>query len=158
MKKLKIDLSMVEDAMEDVDRGYAEYYLNTETGQVIMITGEIARYAEEELKDNLPEWMLDAIKIAKEVLVENPESYIGIPSKPTYESYNLMVEFAESVPDEQLREKLSIALDGKGAFRLFKMVLNDYQFYREKWFQFKEQRLKTEILDWLKSIGIEVIE
>lgn len=158
MKKLKIDLSMVEDAMEDVDRGYAEYYLNTETGQVIMITDEIARYAEKELKDNLPEWMLDAIKIAKEVLVENPGSYIEIPSKPTYESYNLMVEFAESVPDEQLREKLSIALDGKGAFRRFKMVLNDYQFYREKWFQFKEQRLKTEILDWLKSIGIEVIE
>jgi hypothetical protein len=159
MKKLKADLPMIEAAMEDVERDYNEYFLDKDTGEVIILTEEVTGYAEEqELRDDLPEWMLNQIKIAKEILIENPERYINIPMKPLSESYKLMVEFADSVTDELLREKLNIALVGKGAFHRFKMVLIDYPFYKQKWFQFKEQKLKIEILDWLRSIGIEAIE
>ena len=44
----------------------------------------------------------------------------------------MIVEFAEKVVDELLREKLSIALDGREAFRSFKNVIADYSDYREK--------------------------
>ena len=37
--------------------------------------------------------------------------------------YGWMVEFAETVADRRLREKLDVALDGRGAFRRFKDVL-----------------------------------
>jgi len=43
----------------------------------------------------------------------------------------LIVEFTEKVVDELLREKLSIALDGRKAFRRFKNVIADYPDYRE---------------------------
>ena len=159
MKKLKIDLSMIEAAMEDAERYYNKYFLDRDTGEVIILTEEVTGYTkEQELRDDLSEWMLNELKIAKEILIDNPERYINIPMKPVYESYNLMVEFADSVTDELLREKLNITLVGKGAFHRFKMVLSDYPFYKQKWFQLKEQRLKIEILDWLRSIGIEVIE
>lgn len=66
-----------------------------------------------------------------------------------------MQEFAESVDDESLREKLSIALDVKEAFRRFKNVFDNYLEYRNKRFKFKQERLNEEVIEWLNSIGIE---
>jgi len=68
-----------------------------------------------------------------------------------------MVEFAEKVEDELLREKLSIALDGRGAFRRFKNVITDYPDYREKWFKFRDERINKKVTEWLNSIGIEPV-
>jgi len=50
---------------------------------------------------------------------------------------------------------LSIALDGKGAFRRFKNVLMDYPEVEKQWFKFKAEKDKEEVKDWLESIGIE---
>jgi len=68
-----------------------------------------------------------------------------------------MVEFTEKVEDELLREKLSIALDGKGAFRRFKNVIADYPGYRERWFKFSDERKNKKVIEWLNSIGIETL-
>jgi len=43
-----------------------------------------------------------------------------------------MVAFTESLEDENLKEKLWIALNGKGAFRRFKDVLLSYPEKREE--------------------------
>jgi len=159
MKKLKVDLEMIANAMEDVARMDMDYYLDKETGEVIITSEEIFGYAEEEdedkLREDLSDWQKEDIKLAKEILFNNPERYICIPERPSYEGYNLMVEFAEKVEDELLREKLSIALDGKGAFRRFKNVIADYPDYREKWFKFKDERSNKKVIEWLNSIGIE---
>lgn len=48
-----------------------------------------------------------------------------------------MVEFTETVSDLRLREKLAVALDGRGAFGRFKRVLGDYPEERERWFDTK---------------------
>jgi hypothetical protein len=68
----------------------------------------------------------------------------------------LIVEFAEGVADSKIRRELSIALDGKGAFRRFKNVLRDYPEVEKQWFQFKADRDKEEVKEWLESIGIEL--
>jgi hypothetical protein len=69
-----------------------------------------------------------------------------------------MVEFTEGVWDQKIQRKLSIALDGKGAFRRFKNVLRDYPEVEKEWFRFKNKRDKEEVKDWLESIGIEMDE
>jgi len=89
------------------------------------------------------------------LLWSDSERYIRIPERDSYEGYNLMQEFAESVDDESLREKLSIALDVKEAFRRFKNVFDNYLEYRNKRFKFKQERLNEEVIEWLNSIGIE---
>jgi len=160
MKKLKVDLEMIANAMEDVARMDMDYYLNKEKGEVIITSEETFRYAEEEededkIRENLPDWQKEDIKLAKDILFNNPDRYICIPERPSYEGYNLMVEFTEKVEDELLREKLNIALDGKGAFRRFKNVIADYPDYREKWFKFRDERLNKKVIEWLNSIGIE---
>ena len=161
MKKLKVDLEMIANAMEDGARVDMDYYLDKETGEVIITSEETFGYAEEAEEDednigeDLPDWQKEDIKLAKDILFKNPDRYICIPERPSYEGYNLMVEFAEKVEEELLREKLYIALDGKGAFRRFKNVIADYPDYREKWFKFRDERLNKKVIEWLSSIGIE---
>jgi len=55
--------------------------------------------------------------------------------------------------DEQAAEKLSIALNGKGAFRRFKDTLYhvDDQ-WLQAWYQWKDKRLKATVEEWLKSV------
>jgi len=161
MKKLKVDLEMIANAMEDGARVDMDYYLDKETGEVIITSEETFGYAEEAEEDednigeDLPDWQKEDIKLAQDILFNNPDRYICIPERPSYEGYDLMVEFAEKVEDELLREKLYIALDGKGAFRRFKNVIADYSDYREKWFKFRDERLNKKVTEWLNSIGIE---
>jgi len=160
VKKLKVDLEMIANAMEDVSRIDMDYYLDKETGEVIVISEEVFRYAEEDednIREDLPDWQKEDVKLAQNILFKNPDRYICIPERPSYEGYNLMVEFVEKVEDELLREKLSIALDGKGAFRRFKNVIADYPDYREKWFKFRDERLNKEVIEWLNSIEIEPV-
>jgi len=160
MKKLKVDLEMIANAMEDVARTDMEYYLDEETGEIIYIPEEVSRYVEEEdenLRKELPDWQKEGVKLAQEILFKKPHRYIYIPEGPPCNGYDLMVEFAEKVEDELLREKLSIALDGKGAFRRFKNVIADYSDYREKWFKFRDERINKKVIEWLNSIGIEPV-
>ena len=157
-KKLKADLETIANAMEDTDRMDMDYYLDKETGEVIVLLEEIFRYAEEDqdkVREDLPDWQKEQVKLAQDILFKNPDRYICIPERPSYEGYNLMVEFAEKVEDELLREKLSIALDGKGAFRRFKNVIADYPDYRENWFKFRDEKMNKKVIEWLNSIGIE---
>lgn len=157
MKELKIDLEMIEMAMEDVNRDLIEYYLDTENGQVIVLSEEASKYIEDDEYVNirdLPDWQKDEIKVAEKILNDQTDRYVNIPEKPSYESYEVMVDFTEIVEDELLRDKLNIALDGKGAFRRFKNVLKNYPDYEKKWFAFKSSRMEEEVTDWLNAIGI----
>jgi len=160
MKKLKVDLEMVANAMEDVARVDMEYYLDKKTGEVIFLPVEISRYVEEEdenLRGKLLDWQKKDIKVAQDILFINLDRYINIPEGAPCNGYDLMVEFAETIVDELLREKLSIALDGRGAFRRFKNVIADYPDYREKWFIFRDERINKKVTEWLNSIGIEPV-
>ncbi|MGB6370322.1 MAG: hypothetical protein WBF68_04740 [Atribacterota bacterium] len=67
MKKLKVDLEMIANTMEDVARIDMEYYLDKETGEVIFIPEEVSRYVEEEdenLREELSDWQKEGVKLA----------------------------------------------------------------------------------------------
>lgn len=157
MKKLKIDLEEIIFIMEMSDDFGSVRLLDTETGEIVDIPNEVMAAVESDDKDeiaDLPDWGKELVETAKSVLSDDVGRYVDIPRKPSYESYNLMVEFKESVKNKRLREKLDIALDGKGAFRRFKNVLSDYSEEEKRWFVFKDERLKQEVIAWLNSIEI----
>jgi hypothetical protein len=82
MKKLKADLEMIANAMEDTNRMDMDYYLDKETGEVIVTSEEIFGYAEEDedkLREDLPDWQKEDIKLAQDILFNNPDRYICIP-------------------------------------------------------------------------------
>ena len=67
-----------------------------------------------------------------------------------------MERFVSSVADEALRERLLIAIDGKGAFRRFKDVLLAFPAERERWFAYRSELLHFHIQTWLDHMKIEV--
>jgi len=100
-------------------------------------------------------WEKDLIETAERIIGDESGRFVDIPRKPSYEAYDLMVEFTGSVKNRRLREKLEIALDGKGAFRRFKNVIADYPDEEKRWFAFKDKKLREEVVEWLNDLGIE---
>src|SRR4029078_3149345 len=64
--------------------------------------------------------------------------------------------FVSSVSDQPLRERLLIAIDGKGAFRRFKDVLLAFPAERARWFAYLSELLHFHIQTWLDHMKIEV--
>ena len=66
-------------------------------------------------------------------VASSPERYLRIDPASSREQYRWMERFVSSVSDPPLRERLLIAIDGKGAFRRFKDVLLAFPAERERW-------------------------
>src|SRR3954469_5386434 len=86
----------------------------------------------------------------------NPERYLRIDPASSREQYRWMERFVASVSDQPLRERLLIAIDGKGAFRRFKDVLLAFPAERERWFSYRSELLHFHIQTWLDHMKIEV--
>ncbi|MDD5306272.1 MAG: UPF0158 family protein [Deltaproteobacteria bacterium] len=87
--------------------------------------------------------------------IEASADFVYIEPISSREQYRWMEEFIEIVEDAGLKEKLNIAIDGKGAFRRFKDVLVGYPVERERWFVKRSTKLRAHMTEWLaaKRIG-----
>jgi len=115
-----------------------ESFLDLQTGQVVsIVSGEPEAPA---LKRNV---------------ASNIGNFIRVDPASSREQYRWMEKFVSSVSDEPLRQRLIIAIDGKGAFRRFKDVLIAYPAERERWFTYRADLLHWHIHNWLNDHGIE---
>jgi hypothetical protein len=89
---------------------------------------------------------------------ENIESFVRVEPASSREQYRWMEKFVSSVADEALRQRLTIAIDGKGAFRRFKDVLLAYPAERERWFSYRSTLLQWHIHNWLENHKIAYAE
>lgn len=80
-----------------------------------------------------------------------------VPIEPLGSSveYGWMTEFAASMANGRLRDRLEGALAGRGAFRRFKNALLDAPDERTGWFAFRDARLRAAAREWLAEQGIE---
>ena len=139
---LKIDLDQLCEAMEDGSFEDA-YFLDLETGDILFIPKDTDDEETEKLKDRIEEEF---------------DRYERIPKAESHEGYQDMVAFIATVEDEHLVELLEVAINGKGAFRRFKDVLLNYPEKRERWFQFKDDRIEERAREWLDDIDVGLIE
>ena len=158
MKKLKVDVEDIAMIMENQDRVGSQYYLDTETGETIVIPEELIDALEEgESCEDLPAWELELLPQAKAIF-GGSDRYEEIPTRPSHEAYGVLVEFASDMKDGRVKSRLESALHGKGAFGRFKDTLRGYPEIEKEWFKFKAERDKEEMKEWLESIGIEMEE
>ncbi len=149
----------------------AVYYLHRETGNIELITPDIRwqvdalleehNYELEAIEaaiDEMDSWERDILKAAVRIELGEAADYLQIPVRPTYEDYNEMKMFIETVENDLLREKLADALQGEGAFRHFKEVLQTDEDELERWYAFKDERLTERVINWLKEEEIELPE
>lgn len=79
--------------------------------------------------------------------------FVHLEPASSREQYRWMERFVSSVEDEALKERLILAIDGKGAFRRFKDVLLSYPVERDRWFTYRGNLLHIYINGWLIAQG-----
>ena len=136
LTRLAIDWAELEGALEN-NSPDLHSFLNKYTGDVIRIFNN-GTITERRLQD-----------------VEADPAYLYVEPISSREQYKWMEEFIEEIDDGPLKDKLLIAVDGKGAFRRFKDVLADDQDYREKWYSKRSSKLSIHINEWLKTKNIK---
>jgi len=141
-KTLKIYLDELCSAMDDSSYEH-DYYLDLETGEILLILDYMDDEESKKLRDNID---------------EEPDRYERIPKAESHEGYEDMEDFTATVEDEHLAELLEVAINGKGAFRRFKDVLARHPEERERWFRFKDERMEQRALEWLEDIGVSPVE
>jgi hypothetical protein len=141
-KSLKIDLDELCSAMEDSSYEH-EYYLDLTTGEILFLS----EYMDDEETGKL-----------RERIEEEPDRYERIPRAESHEGYEDMEDFIATIKDEHLAELLEVAINGRGAFRRFKDVLLRYPEERERWFQFKDERIEERARGWLDDISVTLAE
>ena len=85
----------------------------------------------------------------------NPDRYLRVDPASSREQYRWMERFVGAVQDLPLRERLLVAIDGKGAFRRFKDVLLAFPAERERWFAYRSELLHLHIQTWLDHLHVE---
>jgi len=109
-------------------------YLDLKTGQVATIV------------DSRPE---DEEK--RQLIRKTEGRFVHLDPASSREQYRWMERFVQSVTDDALRERLILAIDGKGAFRRFKDVLLSYPVERDRWFTYRATLLHIYINGWLEA-------
>ena len=131
---------MLEAAMEDSDLTN-RYFLNLVTGKVVFFSEYVGLSNEDE-------------QLLEEI--DGSDDYVAVERIPSHEAYQWMVDFVDEMvapTDEHAVGKLSIALNGKGAFRRFKDTLHgvDDQ-WLQAWYQWRDKQLKAAVDEWIKSV------
>ena len=176
-RKLKVDIAELAAALDD-NSGGVKYYLDLETGKVVLVTedvrvtlndvyqeveeetggveGEFGREFDQVLaRLDLPEWLTQAVKEAGRVESGFGVRYEPVPAADSREGYRDMEDFIGIVSDDRLAELLSAAITGRGPFRRFWDVLAGFPAQRDGWFQFRNARLRQRALEWLEEMDLE---
>ena len=75
-----------------------------------------------------------------EEIEEHFNDYVVFEPMESHESFRIMEEFANAVDDNALKNSLIAALSRKHPFRNFKNIIDYSGEYRQKWFDFKENK------------------
>lgn len=172
MKKLPIDFDELQKATEDTEREAFDYFLDRETGEIIILSTEIIEKMEEMLAasydddiadfddveqeeiPDVPDWMEDEMELAMDVFMFEQERYQRVPERRPADAFAAMKAFAETLDNRHVGEMLLQSLGGQGCFRKFKDVIAPFPRERKLWYGFNAKAAKREIQEWLASAGI----
>jgi hypothetical protein len=141
-RRLPIDMGDLVQALEGFgDASYTTtWYLDLETGDIFFLSDFDIIEEMEEMAE-----MVDA----------QPDRFEAIDEIDTQEAYSDMAAFVETVSDRRTAARLADAIEGRGAFSRFRDTLARYPAEQERWWEFKDQRMRERALEWLEDIGVE---
>jgi GNAT superfamily N-acetyltransferase len=146
MRQFEMTEALMDDILFSMEDQEGEFYIDTYEGVVV---GGFD-FDESELWEDSDEREEDEGRL------------ISLPEWDSSDGFRLMEHFAAGFHNPLIREQLTLALNrGKGVFRAFKDILNQYPETEKLWFSYKEQEMKKEILRWYNGLreewGIEKI-
>ncbi len=146
MKELNLSERQLQEIVDSYDMRVdgIEFFLNIETGDVVMLNTFDMDEEDEEMSEIIEEGF--------------NEIYFRIPHRESDDGYVDMVHFVETVADEKIRVRLLNVLNGgRKIFRRFKDALSSDGRELERYYNFIEIRNREQFMDWLESIGVKAI-
>jgi Uncharacterised protein family (UPF0158) len=137
VRDVPIDWEALEDAFEN-NAPEVHSYLHLGTGEVLRVVDGIA---DPEMHSR----------------IASDATYLRVDPVSSREQYRWMERFIPMVDDPELRDRLTRAIDGKGAFRRFKDVLMSFAPERERWFAFRSERLRVFMEAWLAAHSLTAV-
>ncbi|MEZ4443463.1 MAG: UPF0158 family protein [Polyangiaceae bacterium] len=137
-RDVPIDWEALEDAFEN-NAPEVHSYLHVPTGDVLRIV------------DGIADPQMHA-RIAADT------NYLRIEPVSSREQYRWMERFIPMLEESELQQRLTRAIDGKGAFRRFKDVLMSFGAERERWFAFRSERLRIFMEAWLNAHALTPVK
>ena len=109
-------------------------------GRLNLMTGQIWPVDAELVADDLEDW-------------DEPDRWLEVSPIGSREAWQDMREFAGTIEDGELGERLLQAIAGRGAFRAFRILLDDHPEARDAWRIFAEERTRGRAREWLAGHG-----
>lgn len=136
-QETNVDLEALANAIDEMSQD-RKYFLDEKTGEVIMTSAKAP---------------IEELRRIKERFDKDPARYKIVPRVSSRDSYKDMEEFIFAVRDAKLKLRLSQAIQGEGAFKSFRDILETHTQEKEKWFEFRKDRARKRALDFLTDIG-----
>jgi len=145
MAKVKLN-----DILDGIEASSGENFaiLSRQTGEVEILTEDIMAY-EDDAEQDIPEWARDSVKIAIDY-EKNPDAYLLLPEQYDVDEYRMMKNFAYSLTDENHTDKLLTCISGKGAFRLFKIMVQELGI-ADSWYAYRDEQYKQFAKQWCED-------
>jgi hypothetical protein len=140
----------VDDIAEQLDAlpDDARLYVHRQTGEILVAPDHDLGIIEDGLESEVEfEWEWEPEDIVKLHQIATTSTWVRFPSKHDLDVWSIMARFSEQAP-EPFSSRLEEAIHGRGAFRLFRTVL-ERAGRLNAWYDFKHEHLvglSTEVL------------
>jgi hypothetical protein len=135
-------------------------FLDCETGRVEAVSRDLlhdaeASPADEEAEggdedDEEDEGEDDEFETAKRIVFNFPGRFKKLPTNREVNDWRIMREFSESIESNRTRVELLKAINGPGAFRMFRASVKRLGI-EKAWHEFRDQALRQIAIDWCEE-------
>lgn len=128
---LHVPEAILKDIADNMEAGL-KCYIHKETQEIIGLPDE----------DRFPDADLDNEAWQEEIqkLADNPNKYIEIGSMNSSDSFKVMEDFVDLLPNNSTKTRLITALEGHKPFANFNHQIHNSGEYKEQWFKFRMAR------------------
>jgi len=143
----------LEDIIEGIEMSHDECraYLDLHTGRIEYIDDQTSWAMRDDEDESLPDWQRPLVEIAR--LIEADEDgqwFLPLPSQIEADEWRMMAEFAAGIDDDAVRDELSRACRGSGAFRCFKDAVHRLG-VADEWYAYRNDGYRRLAVDWCEA-------
>lgn len=140
---MSVDFQDVVDALQMLGEDERNYY-DCQLDELVYLSSEEFAFQSRE-------------GLAEEIEEDETGRFILLPTYFDFNPYDFMVAYIEQLPDDDLSDRLSRAIRGRGAFRHFKDEL-DRSDRLENWYAFESKCCQALALEWCRENEIVIVD
>jgi hypothetical protein len=145
------------DILRAMDGSHEEmrWYVDRQTGQVVLITDEDKRYAENEDLDAAPQWQRESIQMARVIEADTRGRFVALPTQFDIHQWKILRDFADTAGRHT--PVLQDVVHGKGAFRAFKSAVRRLGI-EQQWYTFREKQYREKAIAWCRDNNVSFVD